>query len=340
MIDKEIHRITGLNNISSKYDLYNKYNILFSDLIIYEPDKSLDPVLSIITKSYGMPQKIITMINKDIIKIIKDISTIKQSNNTITKTKTKTIIILKYKSNFLPEYKSTVTINKITYKRILSQIIDSSYKKYTTFDILLWCLYYRYKSLHIYNNSQGAVHPKYYRLLNKKYGTETEGFGSFFNHTLKYYYGLFPDLEQYFGCKGNFYKSQLIKPFYVINPPFTVEQINLTIDHMIHELNINKNLTILFVIPSWVYEDRVKLSNKCKSYIKLEKYNNTINIEKLNKSGYVKEYLLYCHENFMYYDYLLERNTYFAPTNIILLSNNKQKYNMESIFGRSNIKLY
>jgi len=335
MINQEILRIKLIHNIQTKFELYKTHNILLSDLMIYEPNKSLDPVLSILTKSYGLPEKKLTQLNKAIKSAINTLNKTKISKQTNTVIK-KSINQKELSLTYTPE-NITIIINKEAYNRIKKQCLDKSYKNFITFNELLWILYFRYTRLNLYNNSQGAVHPKYYQVLSEKYNSETEGFGSFFNHTLKYYYGLFPDLEKYFGCLGNFYTSKLEKSFYVINPPFTIEQINLAIDHMIDQLEKNKNLTILFVIPAWVYEDRVKLSKKCKKYIKLKKHEDTLEIDKLHKSGFVKQYLLYCQENFLYYDYLKEQDVTFAPTNLILLSNTKKQFNMEAIFGRADI---
>ena len=329
MIRKEIKRISLLTQIE------HATKTKLTDFMIYESDKSLDPVLSILTTSYGLPDKQLVKINKLLKSAIKTLNStkfIKEVNMVEKKSINRKQITLTYKPDNI-----SIIVNKEAYSRIKRQCIDKSFKNILTLDELLWILYFRYTRLHLYNNSQGAVHPKYYKILSTKYKTETEGFGSFFNHTLKYYYGLFPDLEKYFGCLGNFFTSTLTKPFYVVNPPFTIPQMNLTIDHMIDQLQCNKNLTILFVIPAWVYEDRVKLSKKCKRYIKLEKYDDTVNIDKLHTSGFVKQYLLYCQENFLYYDYLKEQDVKFAPTNIILLSNTKKHYNMESIFGKSDL---
>ena len=357
MFNKEILRIKLLNKIENIVKLNQTHNIHLTDLMIYESDKSEDPILSILTKSYGLPKDVVSHINllvSQAITLLKNNNLSKKSNKSkphntesrLHKKQTHHHIILTYKTPLISLENATIKINMKAYKRIKRHVINESYKDRLSFDELLWILYYRYINLNLYNNSQGAVHPRYYNALHKKFGTETEGFGSFFNHTLKYYYGLFPDLEKYFGCLGNFFTSKLTKPFYVINPPFTIEQINLTIAHMLSELNKRPNLTILFVIPAWVNSDRVKLQKKCRRPIQLKKYKDKLDIDKLKKSAYMKEYLLYCQENFEYYDYLKEQNVKFAPSNLILLSNADKQSNknpvlssMETIFGKCDISI-
>ena len=193
--------------------------------------------------------------------------------------------------------------------------------------------------LHLYNNSQGAIHPKYYAIFSKKYKSNVEAFGSFFNHTLKYYFGLFPDLEKYFGCLGNFYLSTFTNGTYIVNPPFTDIAINKTIEFMIKQLTKStKNLTFLFVIPSWISKDRKKLNKICK--YKLKVYDNDrIKIKDALKSNFITQYLLYCKEHFTYYDYIKMQDCNFAATNLITFSNHNQKLDLELLFGKEDIKI-
>lgn len=337
--DKEIKRMEVIKTIQQHFTLYKSYNILLTDLLINETNNKYDPILSPITQNTKIPKNVLLKINQLINKSIKLLSTIKQSNHKVINKQHPE------KDNyFLLTFRDiNIEVHKKAYNRIKSQIINDSFKQFMTFDTLIWMLYYRYINLNLYNNSQGAVHPSQYQKLNKKYNVNVEGFGSFFNHTLKYYYGLFPDLEQYFGCLGNFFLSKLTQPFYIINPPFTIYHINRTIKHMIEQLNSNKSLTILLVIPSWIKKDREQLNRVCKTKLQLTKYHEEVNIDSLWKNKYIKQYLLYCKESFTYFDYIKEQSTIFAPTNLILCSSDKNysdsKYNIQSIFGKANITI-
>ena len=112
---------------------------------------------------------------------------------------------------------------------------------------------------------------------------------------------------------------------------------------MIDQLNKNKSLTILLVIPSWITKDRIELNKICNNKLQINQYDEEINMKQLWKSKYIKQYLLYCKNSFIYYDYIKEQDTVFAPTNLILCSSDKKythsKYNIESIFGKADIKL-
>ena len=89
----------------------------------------------------------------------------------INKKTKKTVFVLTYNNE-------TIIIKKNQYYRI-KLIIDKTFEKYFTFDTLIWMLFYRYDRLHLYNNSQGAVHPNYYAEFSNKYKTNVEAFGVF-----------------------------------------------------------------------------------------------------------------------------------------------------------------
>jgi hypothetical protein len=60
MFDKEILRIKLLNKIENIVKLNQTHNIHLTDLMIYESDKSQDPILSILAKSYGLPKDVVS----------------------------------------------------------------------------------------------------------------------------------------------------------------------------------------------------------------------------------------------------------------------------------------
>jgi hypothetical protein len=347
-IELEILRIKLINDTNTllhqKFKLAKDFKL--SNILISIDKKNRDPIfgkvidLDIVYGKYNVTDsaKIIKFLN---VEINKNIKLLKKF---FTKSKDNTYNIKKkvINNNIILSYKSIdIRINKYSYNRIKGVVIDNSFKKTMKYDMLLFILYYRYINLGLYNGSQGAIHPDHYKQLSSKNRVNVECFGSFFNHTLKYYFGLFPDLEQYFGCLGNIFNSKLKEGFYVINPPFSIYHINRTILFILKQLNSTKfNLTILLVIPTWINENRIKLNKICKSQLHITNYTNEpdIEIDLLINSGFVHKYLLYCKNNLKYYNYLTNLDTNFAATTLILLSNNNN-YNINNIFGNSNITL-
>jgi len=331
---KEIKRFIMIKELAkkleSKFKLKQKYNIVLTDLFLNETDKSKDPILSIITSKTNLPDEIVDYINKKVLKIISKLNSITNKIEQVEVSNIGKYIVLMYK-------KIKYRINKKTYDRIRSQIIDTSFSKSYTLETILWMLYHRYYNVNLFNNLQGAVHPKFYKQIKEKFKSNVEGFGSFFNHLLKYYCGLFPDLEKYFGCLGNFFTSELTKKFYVVNPPFWTDKINQTINHVLSELDKRDELTILLILPAWLTKDRQKLNKVCNQKLEMKEYQDELNYEPIFKSKYLKQYLLYCKSNFVYYDYIGEKDCCFTPSNLILLSNYENP-DMEKIFGKADAK--
>ena len=141
------------------------------------------------------------------------------------------------------KYNYPSKIDNKTYFRLKKQY-NNYIQKYSIFSFnnLIKMLYYRYNILGLLTGAQGAVHPETYSKFKKAYNSNTEMFGSFINHNLKYYYGLFPDLEQEFGCLGNFFNSVVKEGNYIVNPPFAYEIIHKTFRHLVKLLKntINK----------------------------------------------------------------------------------------------------
>lgn len=322
--------ITQINkDIKNKFPQFKK-NIY--SILIEKQKKKYDPILDYVEYSDTNSLEITKYINTKIKIAIEKISKLKYKNEKVKK-KISNEIILIYKD-------SEIKIQSGIYKRIKSNILDNSFEYFCNFDTLLWMIYSRYIKMQLYNNSQGATTEEHYKKLQKKFGSEIEGFGSIFNHTLRYYFGLFPDLEQFFGCLGNFFNSKIIKGFFLVNPPFTVLVINNTINHILEQLdNTKENLTFLLVIPAWDNLDRAKLNEKCKLKLQITNYEEKLELDKCKNSKYLRKYYLYCKDKYKYYNFLLDKVSYFSATNIILLSNTNKEYNIENIFGKPTIKV-
>ena len=315
----EVKRMKIINKLNKKYNI-NLGEIFMEGYV--KNYNSEDPVLcsKILKKDIkddNIRQNIIQEL-KDNIKKIKEICEntkhkkfyIKKRYNNI-----KNIVELYYQNN-------KILMKKHVYDRLVSGYINKS--KYHV-DLLIWCLYYRYDELGYLTGLFGSFKPEYYKILNNKYNMEVEGFGSFMNHTFKYYFGLFYDLEKYFGCLGNFFNGKFMKGFIGINPPFTTYLINKSIDKILQNLE-EYNVSFLVILPVWSISERNYLNKVCKTH-HLTNYKTDTNNKIFLKSKYLKEYRLYCKEDFKYYNFGLQRDINYTSTNIILVSsdNNESK---------------
>ena len=334
-IDKEIDRIFLMKKIEKS--VRNNFKIEGFSLLskcLNENNHTDDPILCKLSKNVIKDDLLLSYLNKQIIKLIKKLNSKTYQKKLVNKRKLEKKIFLFY-NNY------NVDINIKTYKRIKKQIVNKSYKKYIDFDTLLWILYFRYKEFGLYNNSQVSVHPIHYSIFKKKFNLNVECFGSFFNHILKNYFGIFPDLEKYMGCLGNFYNSKFVRGFYIVNPPYTTDHILDSLKHCLKMLNQSKKeLYFLFIIPTLVSKNREKLNKKCNKKLKIENYDNIYDnfFKKLGEKDFLKKYLLYCKENYNFYSYLIENKVNVSPVTMILLSNSKIDLNLEEIFGASDVR--
>lgn len=316
-LDKEIYRLNLLK------DLIQKYKISIDDLLESYKFKTtkLDPVVIYKIKK----QKI--MSKNDYNSLLSQINKINDKFFDVS---------LKNKDNMLHiSYKNiTHKISKSNYTRIKNQIIDKSYEKYVSFDALVWALLNRYTFFGLMNGLMGSVPSEKYL----KFGSADnifECFGSFLNHTSKYYCGLFYDLEKYFGCIGNFFDTQFIDGLFFVNPPFTVKIINKTIKKMAKMVNIYDKVTFLLIIPTWRTRDRESLNDICQIKLKTD-YVTDVNLNPVLDNPKIISRYLYCKGNFKYYDFITEKYQYFASTDLILIGN-KIKQNIVNIFKNPDI---
>ena len=315
----EEYRFVLLNELKKKYNL----DITKLFLLGYAENlNNYDPVVCT-----NLPN-ISNEINTELYKIVTNIQKYSKSSQDNTIINLKELNDNEYLLSCSIE---SIPINKKTYNRIKNQ----TNLKQPELDKIIWCLIYRYGNLNLLTGLQGAVLPEYYKLLNDKYNSQVECFGSFMNHYYKYYFGLFYDLEKYFGCLGNFFNAELIKGFYVANPPFDVNFMNNTFIKFTELLSRN-NITLFIILPAWVIDDRKLLNNICRIKLPID-YENDLETRKLKNSKYIKKYMLFCKEDFPYYDYFKEKKINYAPTNIVIMSSDENYSTNVSFLPKKNI---
>ena len=224
--------------------------------------------------------------------------------------------------------KRTYTLRPRVYQRIRRQYdarkAATVGRSTTPFDDLVWMGMHRYNAFGLYNNSQGSTTERHYAQLHARIGTSVEGFGSFFNHTRPYYFGLFPDLEWRFGCLGNAFHAELRAGFFVVNPPFTTPLMNRTIAHVQRQLaQATGRLRVLLVVPTWVDDERRQLNAVCRQRLQVGAYEDEAPVQTATLRAHpcTLQYALYCKEHYLYHSFLTDRPTHFCATTTVLLSN-------------------
>ncbi len=203
----------------------------------------------------------------------------------------------------------------IMYKRCIHNILPKY--KITDINIPLFVLYLRYDILGLMNGNSGAIPPKYYNEILKKYPDTIELFASYFNKTMSRYCCLFGDIEYIFGGLGNIYNHKFAaEGTYVANPPFLVEELN-KFARLVKKIPAKSRILIIY--PTFDIDHRKLLNKICKNKLVTDYDNNcnTMNIIRMHRCNYVG---LYCKGNFSYYDYILNKYIQYASTTLICLN--------------------
>lgn len=234
----------------------------------------------------------------------------------------------------------TFNISASLYDKIRSQLLVHEDTLPCEFNELLWLLYMRYDSLGLLSGFSGAITPETYTSFSNDLiiSTQVECFASFFNHTLTYYFGIYYELEKYFGCLGNFFDVEFISGFYLCNPPFTVGVINRTIRHIKkHILRHEPDapiLSFLIFTPTWDKTDRDQLGMHTNLYANEEKLVSRVSLRNANDSlwlDFVKYYVLYAKGTFLYFDYEKEEYIPYCATTVSLLSTDHTSSQLPSV---------
>lgn len=311
-------------NLYKEIKQYKYINKLINDKILTYDDL-LKNIHNINYDIGYIPYKIDnkTEIQKQLDNIIYKIQNIKYKDINLKISKSKNNYYIKYKKIL---YK--ISIEKVQYYK--SQILKEYEINNKLFYEILFSLYLRYNAFGLYNGLMASVQKYHYnKLINT--GLMMEGFGGFFNHTCKYFCSIFVDLEYIFGSCGDFFKLKINSGKIALNPPFNVKFMNNLFNYVINTQNINLNKTsILFIIPVWDINHRKTLNKICKNKLKTDYKNDII----LYIHKYTNKNYLYCKENFLYEDFLINKKINYAATNIFMIDkNNLWDINIKKIFG-------
>ena len=270
-------------------DLKNVYNITKTAELIYK--------LDIKNKCNKMIENMATQNN-----IINNIDPkIEKLNNYIYFT----IIINKSPINL---NLTKMGIHKNCYKKLKNKYINKYINKTDLYN-LIFAILIRYNTLES-NNQQLAVLPDFYTELYNL-GFNCELFASSLNcHAkMKYFCSLYPDLDKYFNCIGNFNTIHINNygELFVANPPFDESiMLNMSIK-LVKILQQKLCLNIFLTIPVWDEKPE---------------YGDYKALTVLKRSNYIKYLKKIDKRNALFFDYYANR--YITPCKIyfILLQNN------------------
>lgn len=184
----------------------------------------------------------------------------------------------------------------------------------------LWLAVYRYETLGLFSGLSGSVPPRVYRALRRADKRAVECFASFFNATLPGYFGLFPDLEAPFGCRGNFFAITRMRSLMLCNPPFERCVVNAFVAHVLALLARSRG-QCLAILPAFDtgHRDLLNRSGKCRTAYATD-YATDFATETLRASAFARWSALFCRESFAYSDMATGATVHYTSTLVCLLS--------------------
>lgn len=173
----------------------------------------------------------------------------------------------------------------------------------------------------------GSVLPELIRKLHRESGVAdaVECFGSFFNHTLPAYCGLFPDIEAGFGCIGNFFRvfdaRTMSGKFLLVNPPFTTSVIHRVFD-MFAAAPLAGSVAVI-VLPAWETADRELLNRRCdrrQNAALVTDYASDMRRLTRSDAPSLRWCALYCKSDFPYMNLATGARVNYTATKVYVLS--------------------
>ena len=354
---KSVHRT--LTNLYSSwfFSLYSEYD--FNDDPFFPSNFKKSDVLKNTLLNYcsvdknikDRDEKIDNIINKNLLLYENILKHIKQYKNNVffktnrTNYNIKKSVITKNRNNnkiifikFNLCFNFNFYLNNIRIKNILNNLLipletynkmKNKYigdKKYI--DEYFFVILFRYQLLGS-NNHQLSILPKIFNKLNEDFNFEIECFASSINSSSNIYCSIYSDVEKYFGSIGSFFQIDIIKGFFILNPPYQEDIIEKSIEKVLYFMKkTSEKLAFFITIPIW--------DLKGKKYMKdnlTENNNNFIEygdfdiMDKIRNSTYFYGLKMISKNDFSYLDhnYLLYKNKTIQNTYVIILANFKNK---------------
>ena len=158
-----------------------------------------------------------------------------------------------------------------------------------------------------------------------------ECFGSPFN-CIKPCFTPFPEVDVYFGSKGNFFTDEIPKEYTLVsfNPPWDEKLMNMAINRLIFQIKTRDTpLTALCVIPVWDSETKNKYGFNRDSD-DLSKDSETYRL--FQASGLIQRSMVVPKDHLYFYDYISKVYTGSINIHIIVLSKGRPGIEINDVY--------
>lgn len=277
---------------------------------------------TIIDASLNIIPKITKYYLKYYDRLTKRIKKIEKVEYELTHELIRTTVLIKLKivpSKFSSKisYNDTLIMSQHIFHHLVKLYNTKMFNKYETTEILdnnvlayIYMVFNRYFTLSSGNN-QASILPSFKKLIKEKFNIKIELFGSPINTSSATFGSYFYDIDYVFGSIGDYFKTDIKKGYYEVNPPFDRCLIDNVMKKSLDELNVaNENklpLLFLFVLPYSYFKYNV-LPKDLLKYTKINimvpkekfpyiRYNRTFT--KTNVSPIVNTKLILCHTDYI-----------------------------------------
>ena len=218
--------------------------------------------------------------------------------------------------------------------KLLTSVVDKTRAKTSLsgedLDHAVWTSLLRYRVLGLLNTNSAAIPNSLYLKISDTWsdGPVIEGFASLFNSSLRNYYGLFPDVEESFGCISNFFSLRAgdVSPgsLLICNPPYQLEILNSFVDKTLEILDGSKRVCVLVVLPAFEVSDRENLNfhGDCDEKYPSD-YTTDVDTTRLKTSPYNRFCALYCKEGFPFWNMNEDKNMGITSAMVLLMANDQ-----------------
>jgi hypothetical protein len=147
---------------------------------------------------------------------------------------------------------------------------------------------------------------------------DTECFGTPLNTSLNRFCSPFYDIEQAFGSLGNFMDFRFESgKHYTFNPPYDLDLMTETTQHLIQLLATIPDVTVLVLLPVWDPETQQRMGAK--------NYSEPFPaFDLIRNSGYARQAVAVKKDEFPYYSYFRNEFVPAANTHIMLMTNREE----------------
>lgn len=163
--------------------------------------------------------------------------------------------ILTDKDGTLLRYKGELLRINTTYFQKLEQLYRwncTDDRKFENFLPRVWCMLKRYQtylglSSNEGNGTQNSLPVSVFDCLHKHFGVTFECFASPLNCYFRQYCSAFPDTDSFFGSRGSFLKFHPTAGSFEVNPPYSEELMEATVNHL-ERLLTESQETLSFIV--------------------------------------------------------------------------------------------